>query len=157
VPPADCDRLVAALTDAGAGTVGNYDQASFTVSGQGSYRPLPGARPADGEIGVLTRKPELAVSVVLPRHRRAAVLAAMRAAHPYEEVAFELTEQPRLPAGTGTGRVGRLAEPMPLDEFNDYVAQRLPRTSWGVRAAGRPDQPIRTVAVCGGSGAGYLP
>jgi dinuclear metal center YbgI/SA1388 family protein len=155
VPPADCDRLIAALTEAGAGAVGDYDQCTFTVTGQGSYRPLPGADPADGEIGVLTRKPEQALSVVLPRRQRAAVLAAMRQAHPYEEVAFTLTEQPPLDAGTGTGRIGELAEPMTLRDFTGHVAARLPRTAWGVRAAGRPDQLIRTVAVCGGSGASY--
>jgi dinuclear metal center YbgI/SA1388 family protein len=155
VPAADCDRLIGALTEAGAGAVGNYDQCTFTVSGRGSYRPLPGADPADGEIGVLTRKPEQALTVVLPRHRRAAVLAAMRQAHPYEEVAFTLTEQPRLDAGTGTGRIGTLAAPMTLREFTDQVAARLPGTAWGVRAAGHPDQRIEKVAVCGGSGASY--
>src|SRR3954464_15413810 len=35
VPPADCDRLIAALTDAGAGAIGNYDQCTFIVSGHG--------------------------------------------------------------------------------------------------------------------------
>ena len=155
VPPADRDRLAGALTGAGAGAIGNYDQATFTASGQGSYRPLPGAHPADGEVGVLTSKPELALSVVLPRHRRAAVLAAMRSAHPYEEVAFVLTEQPRLAAGTGTGRIGMLAAPTRLAEFTVEVAARLPDTIWGVRAAGHPDQRVETVAVCGGSGASY--
>lgn len=155
LPPADRDRVLAALTEAGAGAVGNYDQASFTASGQGSYRPLPGAQPADGEVGVLTSKPELALSVVLPRRRRDAVLAALRSAHPYEEVAFVLTEQPRLAGGTGTGRIGRLAAPTRLAEFTALVAARLPETIWGVRAAGHPDQPVQTVAVCGGSGASY--
>ncbi len=155
VPVPDADRLIGALTEAGAGAYGNYDQCTFAVQGVGSYRPLPGATPADGEIGVLTRKPEVMLSVALPRHRRPAVLAAMRAAHPYEEVAFELTEQPRLPAATGTGRVGTLAEPMTLRDFTEFVAASLPRTEWGVRAAGRPDRLVRTVAVCGGSGASY--
>ncbi|MDQ1743252.1 MAG: hypothetical protein QOE23_1591 [Pseudonocardiales bacterium] len=155
VPAADRDRLVEALTAAGAGAVGNYDQATFTVSGEGSFRPLPGADPFDGEVGVLTRKPEQALTVVLPRHRRADVLAAMHQSHPYEEVAFTLTEQPRLPGGTGTGRIGTLAGSRTLAEFTEHVAARLPGTAWGVRAAGRPDQPISTVAVCGGSGASY--
>ncbi|MEO7262038.1 MAG: Nif3-like dinuclear metal center hexameric protein [Jatrophihabitantaceae bacterium] len=155
VPAAECDRLINALTEAGAGAVGNYDQCTFTVAGQGSYRPLPGADPADGEIGVLTRKAEQALAVVLPRRQRAAVLAAMRQAHPYEEVAFTLTEQPALDAGTGTGRIGALPEPMTLRDFTSYVAARLPSTAGGVRSAGRPDQLVRTVAVCGGSGASY--
>jgi len=157
VPVPDTDRLIDALAAAGAGEVGNYTECAYVVSGTGQFRPQPGADPAEGQIGVLHRGPENRVSMVLPRGRRRAVLAAMRAAHPYEEVAFELTEQPALPAGTGTGRVGRLPTPMTLAEFTDYVAQRLPRTSWGVRAAGRPDQLVETVAVCGGSGASYLP
>jgi dinuclear metal center YbgI/SA1388 family protein len=155
VPAADCERVFGALTAAGAGAVGNYDQAGFTVAGEGSYRPLPGADPFDGEVGVLTRKPEQAVTVVLPRRRRADVLAAMRQAHPYEEVAFTLTEQPRLPGGTGTGRIGTLARPMTLAEFTVSVGALLPETIWGLRAAGHPDQRIETVAVCGGSGASY--
>jgi dinuclear metal center YbgI/SA1388 family protein len=157
VPVPDTDRLIGALAEAGAGAIGNYTECAYVTEGVGQFRPQPGADPAEGEIGVLHRGPENRVTMVLPRARRLAVLAAMRAAHPYEEVAFELTEQPALPAGTGTGRVGRLPEPMPLAEFTRYVAERLPKTSWGIRAAGRPDQLIGTVAVCGGSGAGYLP
>jgi dinuclear metal center YbgI/SA1388 family protein len=155
VPAADLDRLTTALTEAGAGVIGHYDQCTFTVEGIGTYRPLAGADPADGEVGVLSRKPELRLSMVLPRHRREAVIAAMRHAHPYEEVAFELTEQARLNGAVGTGRVGQLAQPMTLTDFTDHVAHALPATRWGVRAAGDPDMTISRVAVCGGSGASY--
>ncbi|MDQ2838383.1 MAG: Nif3-like dinuclear metal center hexameric protein [Actinomycetota bacterium] len=155
VPPAHTARLLAALAEAGAGAVGNYAECSFTVDGTGSFRPLPGAQPAEGAVGELSRNPETRLSMVLPRARRAAVLAAMRASHPYEEVAFELTEQPRLAGSTGTGRVGRLAVPLTLRDFLDHAAASLPRTAWGIRAAGDPAQLIGTVAVCGGSGASY--
>lgn len=155
VPVPDTERLIAALAAAGAGAVGNYTDCAYLMTGTGQFRPGPGANPAEGTLGELHSGPENRVSMVLPRSRRSEVLAAMRAAHPYEEVAFELTEQPTLPGNTGTGRIGELVEPMPLAEFVPYVAQRLPRTRWGVRAAGRPDQLVRTVAVCGGSGGSY--
>ncbi len=58
---------------------------------------------------------------------------------------------------TGSGRVGALAAPVTLAEFAALVAQRLPATAAGVRAAGRPDRLIGTVAVCGGAGDAYLP
>lgn len=154
-PPEAVDGLLVALAQAGAGAIGNYAECSFVVDGTGRFRPLPGANPALGKIAALTRTPETRISVTVPRQHRAAVLAAMRAQHPYEEVAFELTEQPPLPGPTGTGRIGRLAQPVSLREFTEQVAARLPATSWGVRAAGDPDQLIRTVAVCGGSGASY--
>lgn len=155
VPGEDLDAVVDALTVVGAGSVGSYDQCTFTVEGTTTYRPLPGADPADGEVGVLTRKPEVKLSVVLPRGLRGAALAAVRGAHPYEEVAFELTEQPRLPGTTGTGRIGELPRPLSLRELTEHVAAVLPRTVWGVRAAGAPDQQVHTVAVCGGSGGSY--
>jgi dinuclear metal center YbgI/SA1388 family protein len=56
----------------------------------------------------------------------------------------------------GIGRIGTLAEPLPLDEFARFVAGRLPATAGGVRAAGDPKRVIRTVAVCGGAGDAFL-
>ncbi|WP_344244976.1 Nif3-like dinuclear metal center hexameric protein [Actinocorallia libanotica] len=52
----------------------------------------------------------------------------------------------------GLGRIGELPEEIPLREFTARAAAGLPRTAWGVRAAGDPDRPVRTVAVCGGAG-----
>ncbi|BCB79014.1 Nif3-like dinuclear metal center hexameric protein [Phytohabitans flavus] len=60
-------------------------------------------------------------------------------------------------AGRGTGRIGRLPEPMTLAELTHHAAVTLPTTAWGVRAAGRPDRTISTVAVCGGAGDPFLP
>ncbi|HEY0803700.1 MAG TPA: Nif3-like dinuclear metal center hexameric protein [Pseudonocardiaceae bacterium] len=57
---------------------------------------------------------------------------------------------------TGTGRIGTLPTAEPLRDFTHRVASALPATAWGVRAAGDPDRPIRTVAVCGGAGDAYL-
>ena len=90
--------------------------------------------------------------MVLPRGRRAAVVAALRAAHPYEEPAFDVFELADLPSTRGLGRIGSLPAPEPLHAFADRVAAALPPTTWGVRAAGDPDRPVRRIAVCGGAG-----
>jgi len=66
-----------------------------------------------------------------------------------------LVPEPGAP-GVGTGRVGRLDETLTLSALVDRVAQRLPATAQGVRAAGDPDRLIETVAVCGGSGDAFL-
>jgi dinuclear metal center YbgI/SA1388 family protein len=58
--------------------------------------------------------------------------------------------------GRGTGRIGVLPSPVPLADFAARVAAALPPTAWGVRAAGDPDSPVHTVAVCGGSGDTFL-
>jgi putative NIF3 family GTP cyclohydrolase 1 type 2 len=105
----------------------------------------------------LERVPETRIEMVAPRSARSAVLAALRAAHPYEEPAFDMLElvATELP-DTGLGRVGRLAEPMTLTSFTELVAGALPATAAGVRAGGDPDRQVNTVAVCGGAGDGEL-
>jgi putative NIF3 family GTP cyclohydrolase 1 type 2 len=90
--------------------------------------------------------------MVLPRARRGAVVAALRATHPYEEPAFDVLELAPLPSSRGLGRIGTLPAPEPLSAFAARVARGLPATAWGVRAAGDPDRSVRRVAACGGAG-----
>jgi dinuclear metal center YbgI/SA1388 family protein len=155
VPSDDAQRLIDALAGAGAGALGDYDRCAWTSDGTGTFRPLPGARPALGQVGSIETVAETRVEMVVPARRRAAVLAALRAAHPYEEPAFDLLAQVPLPSRRGTGRIGTLPAGLSLREFTAHAAAVLPRTVWGVRAAGDPDRLISSVAVCGGSGGSY--
>ncbi|MGI9002859.1 MAG: Nif3-like dinuclear metal center hexameric protein [Pseudonocardia sp.] len=142
----------AALAAAGAGTVGNYSHCSFATAGTGQFKPLDGAQPAIGTVGRLERVAETRLEMVAPRRCRGAVVAALRAAHPYEEPAFDVLEFADLPSTRGLGRVGTLPAPEPLAAFAERVASGLPETAWGVRAAGDPARMIERVAVCGGAG-----
>ena len=152
VPGGSADGVRAALAEAGAGRIGDYDQASFTSSGEGRFRPLAGAAPAIGEVGRPEVVAEERVEVVLPRRLRSAVVAAMLAAHPYEEPAYDVVElaDPGR-STTGTGRIGSV-EPTSLRDFAATVAAALPATAHGVRVAGDPDRVVRRVALCGGAG-----
>lgn len=156
VPVDDADTVRRALFDAGAGHVGNYRDCSWSVTGTGQFLPTDGANPTLGAVGELERVTESRLEVVAPRRIRQAVLEAMRAAHPYEEVAFDVFEMASFPGPRGLGRVGELPEPLTLRAFTERVAAALPATAWGVRAAGDPDATVRSVAVCGGSGDSYL-
>lgn len=146
------DALVDAMAAAGAGRVGAYERCAWTTTGQATFTPLEGATPAIGEVGRRETLPEVRVEMVAPRGLRARVVAAMRAAHPYEEPAFDVLELAALPGDTGLGRVGTLPEPVPLARFAADVAAAVPATAQGVRWAGDPDMPVRRVAVLGGSG-----
>ncbi len=156
VPPTAAEPLRQALFAAGAGTVGNYTQCSWTVVGDGQFRPGPGARPAAGTVGTMEQGPEARVEVIAPAARRAEVLAALRAAHPYEEPSFDVFARTPLPDGVGIGRIGTLPAPMTFAEFAAHVGSVLPQTSWGVRASGDPNAPVSRVAVCGGAGDSLL-
>lgn len=151
-PVGDAERLVDALAAAGAGALGEYTRCAWTSTGEGTFTPSPAATPTIGSAGEASRVVEARVEMVAPRRLRAAVVAALRAAHPYEEPAFDVLELASWPGSTGIGRVGALPEPTTLSVFAADVARALPATAQGVRFAGDPDGRVERVAVVGGSG-----
>src|SRR6185312_11825675 len=90
VPRENAEAVQAAVFEAGAGHIGDYSQCSWSVEGIGQFLPHEGASPAVGSVGNVERVAEDRFEVVAPARNRAAVLAAMRAAHPYEDPAFDI-------------------------------------------------------------------
>lgn len=156
VPRESADPVRAAVFAAGAGQLGDYSHCSWSVTGTGQFLPLDGATPAIGSVGAIEHVTEDRVEVIAPACARARVLAALRAAHPYEEPAFDVFALEPTPAGVGLGRIATLDRPEPLREFVSRVRAGLPSTSWGVRAAGDAEAMVSRVAVCGGSGDSLL-
>ncbi|MFL5952974.1 MAG: hypothetical protein ACJ76I_02565 [Gaiellaceae bacterium] len=92
VPPDALEVVRAALFDAGAGRIGGYERCSWYAEGTGTFVGGDGTEPAVGERGVEERVPELRLETVFPAERHDDVVAALRAAHPYEEPAFDVYE-----------------------------------------------------------------
>ncbi len=90
VPREALDITREAVFAAGAGRIGDYRKCSWYTAGTGTFLADEGADPSVGEVGREQRVNELRVETVVPATLTAEVLAALRAAHPYEEVAFEL-------------------------------------------------------------------
>jgi dinuclear metal center YbgI/SA1388 family protein len=154
VPAADVDRVASAMAQAGAGVIGNYQECSFRLSGEGTFRGNPDSNPRVGRRGTLERVGETRLEMVVPGPRVAAVLAALVAVHPYEEIAYDLYAVENPSRDYGMGVVGELRRPMTLRGFLGLV-----RRSLGIphlRHTGDPDRSVRRVAVCGGSGADLL-
>ncbi len=156
VPPDHADAVIDALRRAGAGTIGNYTGCAWKVAGTGTFTPGEGANPVIGEVGRTEVTAETRVEMVVSRSERAAALEALRAAHPYEEVAVDIVELAAAPSGTGLGRVGDLATPVSLAAFARLVADALPSTPAGVRFHGNPEVVVARAAVCGGAGDSLL-
>lgn len=150
--PVDAAAAVsAAATAAGAGKLGDYDSCAFAVEGTGQFRPLPGSTPYVGRSGELTAVSETRLECVVETPLLPAVLAAVAAAHPYEEPS--VWNWPlAVASGRGLGRIGSLRTPLRLAEFAALVAHALPITAGGVRASGDPRTPVSRVAAVGGSG-----
>jgi dinuclear metal center YbgI/SA1388 family protein len=153
---ASAEAVRGALFDAGAGAIGDYSQCSWTVAGHGQFLPHDGASPAVGAVGAVEHVAEDRIEVIAPAGLRGAVLGAVRSTHPYEEPAFDVYALAPLPSDVGIGRICALPSPESLSAFVSRVANGLPATSWGVRAAGDPDTVVSRVAVCGGAGDSLL-
>ena len=90
VPAGSLDAVRDAVFAAGAGRIGDYERCSWSTEGTGTFVGGPGTAPAVGRAGVEERVPEVRLETVFPADRQEAVVAALRAAHPYEVPAFDV-------------------------------------------------------------------
>lgn len=153
VPADSTSGVLNALYEAGAGKIGNYDRCSFRTEGTGTFRPLDGANPAIGTVGDEEHVTEHRVEVVFPNHLEHTMVAAMKRAHPYEEVAYDLYALNNQNQTVGSGAVGDLPAPMYGREWLHYLKHQMGLSV--IRHTALPDKPVRRVAVCGGAG-GFL-
>lgn len=150
VPREAADRVLEAVAAAGAGRVGNYTHCSFRSEGHGSFYAGRGTDPAVGSAGALNLEAEVRLEFPAPLAAEAGVLAALVAAHPYEEPAYDVYDR-RGDAGL-LGRIGRAAEDT-LAALRERVASAL--GPGPLRVAGPADARIERVAVLPGSGAEF--
>lgn len=151
VPKDQAEAVRIAIFQAGGGQIGGYDECSFNMEGTGTFRAGEGTDPHVGRQGERHAEPEVRVEVIVPRTVQRAVVAAMIAAHPYEEVAYDLVPLANDHPGFGAGMIGEL--PAPLDG-TAFLAQI--KAAFGlkvVRHTALLERPVHKVALCGGSGA----
>ncbi len=150
--PADAvEKVSEAIFAAGAGRIGAYTQCSFRTAGTGTFFGGEGANPAVGAAGRLETVDEIRLETLVPLGRTDDVVRAMRAAHPYEEPAFDLVRlaPPGEGPAIGLGRVG------PIDEAPRRAIVDALKGALGVAhvlVAGPLDGTAKTVAVAAGAG-----
>mgnify|MGYP005839750639 CR=1 FL=1 len=153
LPEGDLPRVSEAVFAAGAGIIGQYRECSFRLAGTGTFFGTEGANPAVGQKGRREEVAEWRWEVVVPAERLEAVVAALRAAHSYEEPAYDIYPLQAPPRG-GAGRIGTLAQPCSLQAFAERVQQQLGAP---VQLVGAPDRQVQRVAVACGAGGELLP
>jgi dinuclear metal center YbgI/SA1388 family protein len=148
-PESAVDKVIDALTAAGAAEIGEHERCAWTGVGSGTFVPGP-----ENEVRTPTATgvEERRVEMVLPRRRRSEAISALRTALPWHQPAIDVYELASWSGPRGIGRVGTLGTPTSLREFAMLVAEALPGTAQGVRVAGEPTAEVTRVAVCGGSG-----
>lgn len=154
VPKQHTETVCQALFAVGAGTIGNYEQCSFSVEGQGSFLPNDDANPAIGTSQNREQVAEDRVEVMVPRHLTSSVLSAMHEAHPYEEVAYFLQPLANKNSRVGSGMIGVLEHEMTPEKFLEHLKTAMELQV--VKYTKNNLTTIKTIAVCGGSGSFLL-
>jgi dinuclear metal center YbgI/SA1388 family protein len=155
VPRDDVEAVRSALAEAGAGRIGDYEACAFATDGTGFFRPGDATNPHIGEAGgSLESVDEVKLEVEVARWDLGAVLGALQAAHPYEEVAYDVYPVKQKNSRAGLGAIGRLDNAIPLRDFLQRVGTRLEADS--LRYVGDPDSRVERIAVCGGAGSDFI-
>ena len=149
-PKSEAADIRNALFKAGAGSIGNYDQCSFSSEGIGSFRASKQAKPSIGEVGEIHFEPETKIQVTYPKHLEINILKSLFSNHSYEEVAYEVTTLENTNQNIGIGMIGELKEP--VDELSFLKHIKTTFKTGCVRYSSLRQKPIKKVAVLGGSG-----
>lgn len=150
-PTDQVDQVREAIFKAGAGHIGNYDNCSYNVAGQGTFRGLEGSNPYAGQKGKLHFESEIRIETIVPGSIINRVIKAMIEAHPYEEVAYDIYPLDNIDSKTGAGMIGELDSPQAglevLKDVKEILSSRV------IKFSGQAEKQVRKVAICGGAGA----
>jgi dinuclear metal center YbgI/SA1388 family protein len=150
--PKECSEKVReALFASGAGNIGFYDECSFTVNGDGTFRPNEGSDPFSGQKNIRENADEDMISVIFEDYKQGQIVSAMKNAHPYEEVAHQIYSLDNTNHYSGLGMYGDLEEPMDETDFLKMIREKFNLEM--IRHSDFNHKKIKRVGVLGGSGA----
>ena len=143
-------KVMDALHTAGAGSLGNYSHCSFSHAGEGQFKGNEASNPSLGEKENLTKVEEQHLQLVFKNHLQPKIIAALKEAHPYEEVAYEIIALENLQNDIGLGSIGTLPSALTPEDFLMLLKKELNLAF--LRHSETTANKIEKVAVLGGSG-----
>ena len=150
VPESHFETVLQAIHDAGGGSIGNYEECSFSHVGTGQFKGNAVSQPALGKPHEKTKVQEVQIQMVFKTHQEAALLRALHQSHPYESVAYEIITTDNIDPDVGMGMIGDCPEILDAKTFMESVKKKLNCSH--IRHTTLLKDPIKKVAVLGGSG-----
>lgn len=154
VPQDHTLQVLEALHHAGAGHIGNYSHCSFRVIGKGTFLPNTSAKPTIGQHNQKEEVQEDKIELIFPTHMKAGILSALKAAHPYEEVAYYVQSVQNEHQEVGSGQIGDLVQPLTQEAFLQHLKTQINVSM--IKYTALTAEKIQKVAVCGGAGSFLL-
>jgi hypothetical protein len=149
-PVDKAEQVRNAIFDAGGGYIGNYSECSFNSEGTGTFKAGPGTDPYVGNIDERHYEKEIKIEVIFPFFLEGRIITAMKKAHPYEEVAYDVVNLSNAHPGIGSGVTGELPEPLVESEFLKKLKSVF--NLQVIRHTALTGKPVKKIAVCGGAG-----
>lgn len=150
VPHAYAEQVRNALFEAGGGYIGHYSECSFSAEGQGTFKGEAGTHPFVGEAGKRHTEPEIKLEVIFPAYLQQKMVQALKLAHPYEEVAYDIIRLANDYQQVGSGLIGELPSVTSEQELLRQLKQAFGLTV--IRHTPLLGRPVLKVALCGGAG-----
>lgn len=150
VPRTHEEEVSKALFEAGAGSIGEYDNCSFKTLGTGSFRASENSDPFVGKKGEIHYEEEVKLEVILKKHQEGKVLSGMLNAHPYEEVAYDLYALENKLLNRGAGMIGELKKAKDTTAYLNEIKQAFKVSV--IRHTNLCKKEVKKIAWCGGSG-----
>ncbi|MFD2161600.1 Nif3-like dinuclear metal center hexameric protein [Paradesertivirga mongoliensis] len=154
VPVEHASKVRDALAAAGAGKIGDYSDCSFNVEGFGTFKALDNANPFVGERGEIHQEKEIKIEVIFSAYQQNDIISALKASHPYEEVAYDIYQLANAHEKVGAGMIASLEKEMDEESFLQLVKEKL--NAKVIRHTALTGKPVSKVAVCGGAGSFLL-
>jgi dinuclear metal center YbgI/SA1388 family protein len=154
IPKAQAEAVTNELHKAGAGQIGNYKDCSFSSIGEGRFTPAAGANPAQGIVNQSEKVEEVRVEVIFSTNLKHKILSALQESHPYEEVAYYVSELQNENQEVGAGILGELDTPEETQSFLNRLKTTM--NTECVRHSKIVKDKIKKVAICGGAGSFLL-
>ena len=154
IPDSHLESVREAIFSAGAGKTGNYDKCSFNIQGKGSFRGNDESNPFIGKKGEVHYENETRFETVMFSYLKNDVIRALLDTHPYEEVAYDVYPLKNDNIQVGLGCVGELKAAVDEKYFLEKLSSIF--SSEGIKFSKPTTKKIKKVALCGGSGSGFL-
>lgn len=150
VPKDNAEQVRSALFTAGAGFIGNYSEASFNAQGVGTFKANENANPFVGEIGKRHEENEIKIEVIFPSYLKQNIIEKLIAAHPYEEVAYDIVSLSNEHHQIGGGLIGELQNEIAELELLSALKKNFNLSV--IKHTKMLNKPVKKIAVCGGAG-----
>ncbi len=150
VPETHHQKVLDALFEEGCGNIGNYNNCSFNAKGTGTFMGNETSNPFIGKPNQLSVEVEVRIETIFEAFNESKIISALKLAHPYEEIAYDIYSLSNSHQNIGSGMLGELVEEMAEDDFLSHVKQSL--NAKCLKYTQKTGKNIKKVAICGGSG-----